>query len=329
MVEDYGDPKKEYDAVRGECGALDLRELGTLRAVGRDRVRYLHNMLSNDIKALKPGTGCYATLLTRQGQIQSDLHVYAFAEELLLECPVAGTQPLLENLNRFIVGDVVTIENLTDTLCILSLQGPLAREKMEVTVESPLAGMAALDHRTFERSSGAWIVARRDRTGCDGYDLWLPREDAPVVWSQWVSAGIRAVGHTALNWLRTEAGIPWYGVDMTDRNLPMEMGLDKAISMTKGCYRGQEIVARVIHRGHLDRKLAGVAVESAEVPAAGAEVRADDTRIGTVTSAILSPRLGRPLALCILKTAYLQAGTRVEVAWGNANCSAQVVALPL
>lgn len=330
MVEDYGDPEKEYGAVHGECGALDLSQPGKLKVVGRDRVRYLHNMLSNDIKALKPGTGCYAALLTRQGQIQSDLHVYAFAEELLLECPVAGSQAVLENLNRSIVGDIVTIENLTDTLCILSLQGPLSQGKMETTVESPLAGMAPLEHRTVERGSGRWVVVRRDRTGCDGYDLWLPREDAPGVWSQWVGADrIRAVGHTALNWLRTEAGIPWYGIDMTDRNLPMEMGLDGAVSMTKGCYRGQEIVARVTHRGHLDRKLAGVAVESQAIPAAGAEVLSDNAKIGTVTSAILSPRLGRPLALCILKTAYLKPGTRVEVACGNANCPAEVVALPL
>jgi folate-binding protein YgfZ len=287
-------------------------------------------MLSNDIKALRPGTGCYAALLTRQGQIQSDLHVYAFAEELLLECPVAGSQAVLENLNRFIVGDMVTIEDLTGDLSLLSLQGPLSRQQMEITVESPLVGMAPLEHRTVERGSGKWVVVRRDRTGCDGYDLWLPRQDTPGVWSQWVGTSrIRAVGHTAFNWLRTEAGIPWYGIDMTERNLPMEMGLDAAISMTKGCYRGQEIVARVTHRGHLDRKLAGVAVESPAVPAAGAEVQSDHARIGSVTSAILSPRLSRPLALCILKTAYLKPGTRVEVACGNSNCPAEVVALPL
>ncbi len=330
IVEDYGDPQREYRAVRDGCGALDLFDVGKLRVLGKDRVRYLHNMLSNDIRGLRAGSGCYATLLTRQGQIESDLHVYAFPDHLWLECPAAGTETVIETLNRFIVGDAVTIDDMTETFCILSLQGPLAKSNVEALLDHPLAGMSPLEHRALDRGSGRWVIVRRDRTGCDGYDIWLPREDAPMLWLQCVDTSrIRPVGYTALNWLRTEAGIPWYGTDMTDRNLPMEMGIDAAVSLTKGCYRGQEIVARITYRAHLDRKLGAVAVEGSIVPQSGAEVQSDNAKIGTVTSAIQSPRLGRPLALAILKSAYLQPGTRVRVACGSEMVPGEVLGLPL
>jgi folate-binding protein YgfZ len=330
VVEDFGDPMREYHALRFDAGALDLWDTGRIRVSGKDRVRYLHNMVSNDVKGLRPGRGCYATLLTRQGQMEADLHIHAFTDELWLECPAACRKSALQTLNRFVVGDVVTIEDMSNKLCLLSLQGPQAREKMEQTLDCPLGELRALEHCVVERSSGKWVAVRRDRIGADGWDLWLPAEDAAGIWLRWIGTGkILPVGYTAMNWMRTEAGVPWYGVDMDERNLPMEMGLDLAISMTKGCYRGQEIVARVTHRGHLDRKLAGIAMEGARLPPKGATVEVQGNRIGVVTSAIPSPRLGRVLALCVLNTAYGEPGTKVEVARGPELCPAEVVALPL
>ena len=330
MAQNFGDPLKEYHSVNEDVGALDLSYLGKLRVSGRDRVRYLHNMLSNDIKGLAEGQGCYAALLTHQGRMESDLNALAFAEELWLESSFAGKDRLFQTLAKYVVADVVTIEDWTEKLAILSLQGPRAGEKMEEIASLSLASLSALDHRTIIRSSGNWVVVHRDRTGCGGYDLWLPAGEVADVWHRWVGPGrIPPVGLQALNWLRTEAGIPWYGVDMDDKNLPMEMGLDHAISMTKGCYRGQEIVARVTHRGHLDRKLGAIAVRHEELPSAGAEVRAGGNKVGVVTSAIPSPRLGQPLALAVVKTEHLKAGTAVEVAYGERLFPGQVVSLPL
>jgi folate-binding protein YgfZ len=195
---------------------------------------------------------------------------------------------------------------------------------MELTTAIALDGMAPLQIRASD--DGITFVIRRDRTGCGGYDLWLPADSARAIWLRWTrEMKTRPVGFTALNWLRTEAGIPWFGHDMDENNLPMEFGLESAISMTKGCYRGQEIVARITHRGHLDRKLAGIAVEGHTVPEKGSEVYAEGKKVGTVTSATPSPALGKPLALCILNTAYLQPGTEVNVS-GQA---AKVVHLPL
>jgi folate-binding protein YgfZ len=324
IADSFGDASAEYQAVRTGCGVLDLSHTGKFQVTGRDRVRYLHNMLSNDIKKLQTGNGCHATLLTRQGRMETDLHVVAFPDHLWLECPLAGAATALKTLNQYIVGDVVSIEDASLSYAILSLQGPGSRETMELATEVALEGMAPLQvRRTGEGSS---FVVRRDRTGCGGYDLWLPAGAAEAIWLRWTREWkIRPVGFLALNWLRTEAGIPWFGYDMDESNLPMEFGLESAISMTKGCYRGQEIVARVTHRGHLDRKLAGVAFEDDTVPEKGWEVFAEGNKIGTVTSATTSPALGRPLALCILNTGYLQPGTKVEVA-GRA---ARVIHLPI
>jgi folate-binding protein YgfZ len=331
IVEDYGAPLNEYEAVCHHAGAFDLSYLGKLRVSGRDRVRFLHNLVSNDIKNLKTGTGCYATLLTHQGRMESDLYVYAMESEFLLECSPAGRDRLFQSLNKYIVSDVVTVEDVSTEFCVLSIQGPRSREFLERSLGIPLEHVSLLGHRTIAGSSGPWTVVRRDRTGCDGYDLWLPFQDAPEVWRRWVEGnGVLPAGHLALDWLRTEAGIPWYGVDMDERNLPMEMGLTSAaISLTKGCYRGQEIVARVIYRGNLGRQLGAVAVDHAEPPARGAEVRAAGTKIGEVTSAIVSPRLQRPLALAVLKTDFLTAGTSVEVTYGTTAHPGKVVTVPL
>ncbi len=330
VAEHFGDPAGEYCAIRGATGALDLCSLGKLRIAGRDRVRYLHNMVSNDIRNLKPGTGCYATLLTHQGRMESDLFVYAFDDDLRIEISPAGRERAIATLCKYVVADDVHIEDQTGEVSILSLQGPLSGAVMERTAGIQLSDLGLLQHRTVERPAAQWVIVRRDRTGCDGYDLWLPGTDAAAVWQLWIEMeGIQAVGHRALNWLRTEAGIPWFGADMHERDLPMEFGLSSAISLTKGCYRGQEIVARVHYRGHLDRCLGAIAVQHDEPPASGAEIRSGGAKIGEVTSATFSPRLRRPLTLCILKSDFLLPGTPVEVAYGRSLIPAEVISLPL
>jgi folate-binding protein YgfZ len=326
----FGDPLREYESVRGGIGALDLCHTGKLAVTGKDRVRYLNGMLSNDIRSLAPGTGCHAALLSRQGHVEADVHVYSFADDLRLECPQACTARLVETLRKFAVADDVIIEDRTGTLGILSLQGPQAREAMEKTVGASLELESPHSHQGFQRGPAEWTVARRDRTGIGGFDLWLPVEDAEIVWRRWLEVDrIQPVGYRSLDALRVEAGIPWYGTELTDRTLPMEVGLEDAISLNKGCYRGQEIVARVMHRGSLDRALGGVAIDGEQVPARGAEVQAQGVQVGRVTSAVSSPALGRPLALAILKKDFLAAGTSVQIPHGAGRLAGEAVRLPI
>ncbi len=330
IVAGFGDPRGEYDAVVGSAGVLDVSYAGKLRVTGRDRVRYLHSMLSNDIKSLGPGNGCYAALLSHQGRMESDVFVYAAPEELWLECSPAGRSRLIESLNRFIVSDDVLVEDWTRKLSIVSVQGPRAAEAAGKTTGVSLEPMALLDHRSVKGIPDPCFLVRRDRTGCGGFDIWASPEDAAAMWQRWVGEErLRPVGHQALDWLRTEAGIPWFGVDMDDRRLPMEMGLTSALSYTKGCYRGQEIVARVTHRGRLDRGFGGIALGTSDPPPAGAEIRADGARIGEVTSATFSPALGSVLALGILKLEFLQPDQPVEVLDRDTAVPGRVVGLPL
>jgi folate-binding protein YgfZ len=330
LPEHFGDPLREYESVTAGIGALDLCYIGKLAVSGKDRVRYLNGMLSNDIRSLAPGTGCHAALLSRQGHVEADVHVYSFADDLRLECPQACTARMVETLRKFAVADDVMTEDRTSTLAILSLQGPRAREAMEKTVGATLEPGSCYSHHTFRCGAGEWSVALRDRTGSGGYDLWLPVEDAEVVWRRWLEVDrIQPVGYRSLDILRVEAGIPWYGRELTDRTLPMEAGLEDAVSLNKGCYRGQEIVARVMHRGSLDRALGGVAIDGEQVPESGAEIHARGVRIGRVTSAVRSPALGKPLALAILKKDFLAAGTTVEIPHGTGRLAGEAVSLPV
>jgi folate-binding protein YgfZ len=328
--QDFGDLFEEWEAVRSSVGALDLRSTGRLRVTGKDRVRFLHNMLSNDIRNLASGSGCHALLLSRQGHVEADLWVYVHDNEIWLECPSACARQLFETLSRFIVADAVTIEDLAERVGILSLQGPQAAATVARTLGAPFESLPLFSHKTYERPSGLWTLVCRDRSGCGGYDLWLPSRDLDAVWRNWIEAEcIQSVGYPALNIVRTEAGIPWYGQDVDDRSLPMEVGLGDAISMAKGCYRGQEIVARVTHRGHLDRGLGGIAIEAEVIPPAGAGVFAGETQAGKVTSAVISPMLERALALAILRRESAAPGTAVDVACGDARQRGMVVSLPL
>ncbi len=330
IAQHYGAPSEEYEALRASAGAIDLSYLGLLRATGTDRTRYLHGMLSNDIKKLTPGKGCHATLLTNQGHMESDLYVYAFREDIYMECPPAGKDRILANLTKYLVGDAVELEDLSGKMGILSIQGSRSREAMQELVGLSLEGLDLLEHSAIERQGSFQVVIHRDRCGCDGYDLWLPRNELRETWDQWIrSERITPVGYEPLNWLRTEAGIPWYGVDMDDHDLPLEFGLGTAISLNKGCYRGQEIMARITYRGHLNRGFCGIAVHQSYIPPRGTEVRAQGGKIGKVTSAIFSPRLHCPLALAVLKNEFLKPGTSVGLVSNDGLIPGEVIALPL
>lgn len=328
-MNDCAEVRKEYELVRSAAGLIDLPNLGLLRVSGQDRVRYLQNMLSNDIKRLRPGQGCYATLLTNQGRMQSDMYVYAFEEEFLIECPPSGKQRVLENLIRYLVSDIVQMEDYSEKLQAVSLQGPGSRPAAEKCLNQSLDGMEPLEHRSAEHSGDRHIIIRRDRTGCGGYDIWTPRTENAAFRNRCMENGAQPVRHEALNWLRTEAGIPWYGVDMDHRHLPLEFGLHSAVSLNKGCYRGQEIMARITYRGHLRKKFVGIAVHGERTPAPGTEVTNQGSTIGEVTSAAFSPRLESALALAIIKIEFSEPGTAVEFACGGAMIPGRVVRLPL
>lgn len=307
----------EYKAVRMAAGVLDLSYRRKLRVTGRDRTTFLQGMLSNDVAGLVGGQGCHATFLTVQGRVVATLRVYVHDDEMLLDAEPLAATGLSEGLDRHIIADDVELVDVTADYVTLSIQGPHADQVVRGTTGVVPAFVREFDHVRVNVAGYEVRCARVREAGELGYELFCPAAAGADVWNAVRAAGtpvgLDAVGWEALNVLRVEAGIPWYGVDMDPSRIVLEVGLDDAISTTKGCYLGQEVVERASARGHVNRRLTGLRMETGVVPTSGATVHAEGRDVGVVTSAVDSPALGRPIAMAYIRHELLSPGTRVEV----------------
>jgi len=324
----YGDPAGEHRAVRSAAGLLDRSHRGKLEATGRDRVGFLQGMLTNDVKVLGPGQGCWAALLDAHGKVVSLLVVHALEDRLVLELDPGLTAKTLEALERHLISERVEFRDAGGEWGILGCHGPEARPVVEAFLGRALPPLAPWHHAPLGLDSTAGRVVRAEVTGEEGYDLWLPPERLAEAWGRLVALGARPVGQEALNALRVEAGIPWYGADVDEGTLAIEAPLEAAISYTKGCYIGQEIVARVTYRGHVNRKLVGFVLQEGALPRRGDRVVVAGKEVGAITSAVASPTLGRPIALGYLRREHWEPGTRVEIHAEGRSLGAEVAALP-
>lgn len=323
----FSDLIAEHRAARETAGIFDFSFRVKMRVAGQDRAAFLHNMLSNDIKRLAPGQGTYATLLDLKGHIVADLRVYCAQDSFLLDTDADLADKLVQKLERYIIMDDVALERLD--LGALSIQGPRARELAEAVVATRLPSLEEFGHASLDHAGLRARVVRSSSTGEEGYELWVePRRLVPV-WESTCRAGeaLGALpsGCEALETLRIEAGIPRYGADFGEDTLPLEAGLTNALSFTKGCYLGQEIVERARSRGHVNWKLAGLVMESAAAPAPEEKVLIGGRGVGEVTSACVSPTLGKVISLAYLRREASEPGTEVQLASG---ATARVTPLP-
>lgn len=328
----FADLVEEVGAARGAAGFLDLSPSGKIRLSGNDRVRFLHRMVSNDIEKLSIGSGCYAALLDHKGHLLSDLRVLMLADELLLLTPATTTSVVRETLNRYVVADQVELQDASADWALLSVQGPHAAD-VYYQMTGEISATEKHSHVERELEGRLLRLIQSDHTGDRGFDILVPVEKAGPVFESVMGAGhdfgIRPIGLEAFNALRIEAGIPWYGVDMDDTHLIQEALLDEAVSFTKGCYIGQETVARVHSRGHVNKHLCGFRFEGAEPPAAGDNVFVGSEEAGWITSGVYSPSLRQPIALGYMRREASQLGTPVSVASGESTLSGKVAQLPL
>ncbi len=333
VAERFGDDVlAEYRRVRTAAGLIDVSYRRKIRVSGEDRTSFLQGMLSNDVAALAPGEGCHAAFLTVQGKVVADPRVYNLQDHVLLDVEPAAADGLLGGLERHIVADDVELRDVTAELAAVSIQGPRADQVIEALAGKVGAFRRDLDVRDVTVGIAEAKLVRVRETGEIGYELLLPVASAVETWTLMISRGkafdLLPVGHVAFNVLRLEAGIPWYGTDVDDTRLVLEAGLESAISATKGCYLGQEVVERASARGHVNRRLIGLRVLGGGVPQAGANVRIDGKDVGVVTSAVESPALGRPIALAYIRREHLQAGTHVRVDGLEEPALAEVTPLP-
>jgi len=320
------DPADEA-AVRTGAAIGSISPRAQIAVAGSDRATYLQGLLTNDIPALAEGSGCYAAWLTPQGRILTDMHVLQSAAMLLLDVPVAQADATLARLDQFLFSEDVQIESLAEAMTGVWVHGPQAAAVIESIIRGA-AGLAAwLDYQhataTFEGEPVS--VARIDQIGVPGYCVFLARAAEERFVAAAVSAGARVVAPDALHAARVEAGYPLFGIDMTDDTIPLEAGIEqRAISFSKGCFVGQEVVIRVLHRGggRVAKRLVGFKVAAGV--GAGARVLTGERDIGFLTSVATSPRLG-PIALGYAHRDFTSAGTGVQVDGHPAT----VVALPM
>jgi len=339
VAEHYGNVEAEVRAVRQGAGVIDRTDRAFLTASGPDAASYLHRMTSNEVSGLTPGQGRYALQLDTLGHIIADFHVLRMDDHVLLETDWLRRGPLREVLEKYIVADDVEVADASpadggasEQLAELAVEGPQSGRLLKAALSQGVLPGAELNHAWVRFGETPVLVVRVSETGEEGYRLIFVTEYAQNVWEA-LSAQRRAVdwkpvGRAALNILRTEAGIPWYDADIDERTLPPEAGLEqRALSYTKGCYLGQEVIERIRSRGHVNRKLTGLrlSLKGSAVPPAGAKLLSDGNEVGHITTAVHSPTLGAAIALGYVRREHLEPGTQLGVEGGG---TAEVAALP-
>jgi glycine cleavage system T protein len=323
----HSDPLAEHKAVRSAAGLFDLAFRSKFTAKGSDRVRFLQGMVSNDVKALAPGQGTYALLLDVRGHILADLRIYCAEDQLIVDTDADLLEKALQALNRYNIGGRTPLERLE--VCALALHGPEAKTILETTLGASLPPLDLLNHCSATWSQEAVRIVRAADTGEDGYEIWLNRRVLPRLWDALLKYGrphgLLPCGVNALETLRIEAGLPKYGSELAEDTLPLEAGVLNALSFNKGCYLGQEIVERMRSRGHVNWKLVGLFVDGSNAPASSDRMLVDGKDIGEITSACLSPTLGRTIAMGYVRREFSEVGTKFALPSGS---PAELTTLP-
>ncbi len=327
----FGNPIAEHRAVRVSVGLTDQSYRGILELSGKDSLRFLNGMVTNDIRSLKPGSGLYAAMLTSHGKLIADMRVYALADAYWLELHAELLPKVLQMLERHLIADRVDIQDRSEEFVSLAIHGPASTELLSRLGIDAAKGLHEHEHLEAKFDGTPVKVIRASETGEEGFIVLVPGEAAAATWAALLLAGrndqLRPVGMEALNILRTEAGVPWYGLDMDETTLLQEAGLERAASFSKGCYIGQETVVRVAHRGHVNWHLAGLSIDGGVVPDTGTKLIREQREIGRITTAVRSPTVGRPIGLGYVRREWKEPGTILDLQ-APQGATAQVVALP-
>jgi folate-binding protein YgfZ len=327
-VADYGDVEAEYRAARQAVALHDATYREALRITGEDRVSFLHGMVTQDVKGLAAGAATYAAMITVKGAMVADARLVRREADLLLDLEPGMGAKVQEFLGKFLISEDAELLDATGELGVLRLMGPRTADLLGAVSGSPFAALPP-DATRAVTLAGQEVLAVGRAGQEPGVDLLVPRAGLEAVWKGLVGAGgpfgLKPLGWRAQEALRVEAGVPRYGQDMVDTTIPLEANLTNAISYNKGCYIGQEVIARATFRGHMNRKLAGLLLGATEA-APGTELKKDGKKVGWVTSVVRSPLKGQTVALGYVHRDHLEPGTVLAV--GDGPAEATVAALP-
>ena len=283
----FGDPQSEYLSLLQGCGIYDLGFRAHLSITGGDRIRWMNGMVTNNIRDLAVGHGAYAFLLNPQGRILGDLHIYNRGESLLVETDRSQVEKIVATFDHFIIMDDVQVSDVSEKQGVLGLAGPGSRELLNcagiaVPEMQPLQVLAA--KCDCDCACLQCTVIQGEDSARESYELWLDPKDVYKTWQALLAAGATAVGSQALEMQRIAAGVPLYGLDIRERDLPQETEQARALNFNKGCYVGQEIVERIRSRGNVHRKFTGFVAEGVAEISIGAKVISGEKEVGEITS---------------------------------------------
>src|ERR1700680_562610 len=323
-VSDFAKVRTEFGALLSGCGIYDLSPRVKIALTGGDRVRWLNGMVTNNIRDLAQARGVYAFLLNPQGHILGDLYAYNRGDSLLIDTDQSQSQKLLATFDHYIIMDDVEVTNVRDRLTAIGIAGPKAQEVLraagfEISKLEPLQFVDVIWQKV------AVTVVRGDNPSVESYELWLLPDQVTLVRDALIKAGATPASSAALELLRIAAGIPRYGQDIRERDLPQETEQQRAVHFSKGCYIGQEIVERIRSRGNVHRKFTGFEVQGT-LPSLGTKIQSDGRDIGEITSVASLPLAGgeRPVAIGYIRREIATPGKQFQV--GNTQLS--VAALP-
>lgn len=329
----YGDAAAEYAALRQTVGLADLSFRSRICLLGADRKRFLHGQVTNNVNDLPVGQGNYAALVTAKGKLQSDLYVYQLAEEILLDFEPGLSATVAQRLEKYIIADDVQVVDVSEHYGLLTVQGPKASEAVLA-----LGLLQSLPTKPLHFSSikdeqlGEVYVMNQPRGTAQGFDLFVPTPSLSTMAERLMtlvqSLGGRVCGWQALETVRIEAGFPRFGMDMDETNLAPEAGIEgRAISYNKGCYIGQEVIARIRTYGQVAKALRGLRITSGPLPNKGDKLFAGEKEVGYITSSVYSPTLQANVALGYVRREHNAPGTELSWRGETGTGTAQVAQL--
>ncbi len=299
--------------MRDNAAWIDLSARGKIRMTGEDRVRLLHAMTTQNIQQMAAGAGGYTFFLNAQGRILGDANVFCFEDSLLLDGEPETRQKLYEHIDRYIIADDVTVEDATERIATIAIEGPTAAAVMRALA----APLPESDYATV--SWGARTVARVSSTGAGGYFVFLPTEEKAGLTAALLAAGTPEATPDDARAVRIENGLPRYGEEITERYLVQETGQLRAVHFAKGCYIGQEIVERVRSQAQIHRALHRLEIEGNAPPDAGVKLTKGDAPAGDIASAVYSPAAGKVVALAYVRIPFAEPGTELQAGAAQAR----------
>lgn len=333
---DYGDSGREFRFLIESVGVSDLSNRGRLCLLGADRQRFLHGQVTNDIERLRMGQGCFAAFVSAKGRVQMPVNVFHLGEELLLDFEPGSTEVVRQRIESYLIADQVEVADAGGAYGLATLQGPRSGECLEQVLNGASLPQSEREIRLVEGALGPGIYcARHSRLGGLGYDLYIPQDRFEAVFlsllekAQMLGGG--SCGSRARDRARVCAGIPSLGQDMTDAHLAPETGLELVgISYSKGCYIGQEIIARIRTYGQVNKALRGLVILSKGCPARVGDALSDEggREVGRVTSVAETPQAGTQVALGYVRKEHFALGTEVVGGGGGSSYRARVAGLP-